>query len=65
MTTYYLFRATDLERHRTLLAWCRSTSPGPGFEEVTFTDLDGVDLVDAPASWDLGVFVTTVRVPSG
>lgn len=61
MTTFHVFVAEDqVNRSRSCLAWC-VPSVGPGFAEVTFTDMNGVDIVDAPDHWRLGAQVAVIR----
>lgn len=40
-------------------AWCLSTGHA-GFDDVSFTELDGVTPVDAPEGYRLGAFVFSV-----
>ena len=65
MTVLAIFEA-GLPGHRTLWAWCRTSGEGPGFEQIDYTEVDGVtpfvdgSLTEAPK---LGRCVMSVVLP--
>lgn len=46
---------------RNVWAWCEVNGDGPGFTDITYTEADGISIVDAPGiQHQLGRFLFTV-----